>query len=1097
MNDKAKLLLLLLFMCVSSITWGQINITGEVADSSGEPIIGATVKEKGKSTNGTITNSDGRFSLAVAPNSTLVVSYIGYKTHEVKADGKAPMRILLEEDESILNEVVVVGYGVSKKRDLTGAVANMDIGVIESSGVTNVVDALGGRIAGLNVTSMDGAPGAEASISIRGGGFSQDASPLFIIDGFPIENFSLNTLDPKNIESIDVLKDASSIAIYGSRGANGVIIINTKAAREGKPRIIYNYNISMTTRPDFVKMMAPYEYVKMQLDLEALEDNRTYMRDRYLGKPDANGLRERSLDYYRNDPGTDWQKEITHNAISHNHSFNMSAGNKDMKYNIVLGYTDQKGLIINTGMERYSLKGSIEQRISKNLKASIQANHTTTITSSNNAFNQARQYFPTTGFMDINSFIEEIEQMLADGTLNDSGIDYGSLITPLQQAENEYDKRYQKQTSVNAKLEWKISKYLTFTPSFGATFTNTKRDRFYNSKTRQGMIFVRSTGALVNSLGVNANRNIDEVKSYLSENILRYNRKFKNGHKLDAIAGFTYQKSEWNPYSFVVANIPIAFEDMGFDRLDLGSPSGKINSQRSGNRLASLLGRVNYTIDDKYLFTASMRNDGSSKFAKGHQWGVFPSAAFAWRFMDEPFLLGIKPILSDGKLRLSYGTVGNNRSVMDYAYLLEFSPGDTLYRYPSDAFGNNTSYGLLQFFYANPEITWEKTKEFNVGLDLYFLNNRFNISADFYTRDVSNLLVPRVVPGYLGYGNGANTRVENAGETNTKGIELTINTTNIITPNFRWETDFTFGYTRSKIKEFYRGYDLMTSTYGNNFSPNQAWISQAGASTSQFFGYRFEGLYQESDFDRDSSGQYILKPGIPTYKSTVGGYRLQPGDPRYADLNGDGVIDESDRTTLGSPMPPIVGGIANTFTYKNLSLSVFFQYSLGNKVLNFNKAVYETTGSFNRFANQHADFANYWTPENQNTDTPRLLKPNVKGDVNNINAAKLSSRLIEDGSFLRFKTLTLGYTLPQKFTKSLGISNVSFNFSAHNLFVWTKYSGQDPEVNSYFGAGNGNLKGMGYNTGSNSAPYTSLSGGLDYAAYPRARSFNLGVNVTF
>lgn len=1085
------------FALQSAVAQNSWKVSGVVRDPSGNPIVGVTVYDKNKPSNGVATDKEGKYTLPVTGKSILVFSCLGYESRHEAVNARTSLDVVLDEEVKAVDEVVVVGYGTVAKRDLTGAVGRADVEAIQKTDAANLSEVLGGRIAGLNIMATDGAPGSEASISIRSGGFSQDSAPLFIIDGFPIENFSLNTLDPQSIESIDVLKDASSIAIYGSRGANGVVIINTKQARAGQPRVSYNFNVNVSLRPDFIDMMSPYDYVKLQLDLESLEENRTYMRDRYLGSPDENGVRPRTLDYYRDEKGNDWQRAITHNAFSHSHNINISGGNAGTKYNAVFGYTDQNGLVINTGMERYTAKASLEQQFGRRFKVTLMANHSSTVTRSNTAFNQARQFFPTTGFLDVNSFIEEMEQMLAEGTLDESGIDYGALITPLQQAENEYDKRIQRQTMISGKVEWKITDHLTFTPSVGLTMTTTRRDQFYNSQTRQGMIFKRYNGVMVNSKGINANRSVNDVKSLLNENILRYNRTFSRDHKLEVMAGFTYQYSEWNPYAFSVSNIPQAFEHLKMDRLDLGTPYGKITSQKSANQLVSLLGRVNYTFRDKYLLTASIRDDGSSKFAKGHQWGIFPSGAFAWRFTEEPFMQWITPVMSYGKLRLTYGSVGNNRNVMDYAYAIEFNAGDNMYEYPTDALSQQTGYGVVPFFYANKELTWEKTREFNAGLDLTFFKDRIYLSVDAYVRNVTDMLIPKSLPYYMGYMNGANTRVENAGSMSIKGLEITLNTLNVKKGRFSWKTDFTLSYVKSRIKSFERGADLMTYIY-NGFSPNQIWLAQAGASSSQFYGFVFDGLYQLDDFEQDAHGNYLLKPDVVGFKTVSGGYRVQPGDPKYRDLNDDGVIDDNDRTILGSPLPVLTGGFSNTFTYGNWSLNVFLQYSFGNKLINYNKAVYESTGSYNRYSNQYAGYANYWTPENPDTDIPRLLRPTAKGDVGNISYARLSTRLIEDASFVRLKNVVLSYRLPKKWLNKLRIQNIALNLSAQNLFVWTKYTGQDPEVNSFYGGGNAaDYKGLGYNTITNSSPYTSLSAGLDNAQYPKAIVISLGANITF
>lgn len=1091
----ATLLLSLLF--AAPLSAQTVNVKGRVTDVSGVPVIGATVYEKDNMSRGTTTDDFGQFSLSISKNAILVVSCMGYNDYMTQVASSSALEIVLEDDTRLLDEAVVIGYGSVTKRDLTGSVARANIEAIQKTDAPNLSDALGGRIAGLNVTTADGAPGAEASVYIRSGGFSQDASPLFVIDGFPIENFSLNTLDPQSIESIDVLKDASSIAIYGSRGANGVVIITTKQPKGERTSVKYSGNVSVSLRPHFIEMMSPYDYVKLQLELEDLEGVRTYMRDRYLGAADENGNRPRDIEYYRNDPGTDWQKAVTHNAVSHSHSVTFNTNSGGTRVNAVLGYTNQNGLVRNTGMDRYNAKINFNHQVTSWLNFSFLINYTHTVTRSGTAFNQARQFFPTTGFLDVSSFVEEMEQMLAEGTLTESGIDYGSLITPVQQVENEYDKRFQTMAMFSGKLQFKINKYLTFTPSLSYTANNTRRDQFYNSKTRQGMIFKRYTGVMANSKGINATRTFNDVKSILSENILRYNRTFNKNHKLELMGGATYQYGEWNPYAFSVSQIPQSFEHLGMSRLDFGTPYGKITSQKSANQLVSFLGRANYTLLGRYLFTLSVRDDGSSKFAKGHQWGIFPSAAFGWRLSEEKFMRWVKPVVGDAKVRLSYGSVGNNRNVMDYAYAIEFNGGDNIYEYPVNAQSNQTSYGVVPFFYANSELTWERTTEFNAGLDLSMFRNRLNVSLDGYSRHVSDMLIPRSLPYYMGYMNGANTRVENAGSMTINGLELTLNAIPVKYKRFIWSTEFTFSYVDSKIDEFYNGSEVMTYIY-NNFSPNQTWLAEVNASSSQFYGFVFDGLYQFEDFNTDGSGNYLLKPGVVTYKTMTGGYRVQPGDPKYKDLNDDGVIDDNDRTVLGSPLPKITGGFGNTFSWGPLSLNVFFQYSFGNKVINYNKAVYETTGSYNRYNNQYASYANYWRPDNTDTDIPRLLRPSVKGDVGNTSYSRLSSRLVEDASFVRLKNVTLSYSLPARVLRKAKISDLTFNLSAQNLFVFTKYTGQDPEVNSFYGAGDAaSTKGLGYATITNSSPYTSLSAGLDAAQYPRAVVISLGANLTF
>lgn len=1071
----------------------QIKVSGVVVDREKEPLIGVSIFTEGKNKIGTVTDSKGQYTISVTPNATLHYTYIGMKGVVEKVNGRKMINIEMEEDAStMLNEVVVsIGYGHVKKRDLTGSVGQANMDELNQAPVTSIEQALAGRIAGLNIISADGAPGSEATVTIRGGGLSQDAAPLYIIDGFPMENFNLNTLDPRSIVSIEALKDASSIAIYGSRGANGVIVINTKEGQAGKPSVTYDYNLSFNTRPDFVKMMEAYDFVKLQLELDAM-DNRDFSFNRYLGQIDEEtGERPRTLDYYKTNPGTDWQKEVTQTGITHTHSLSLSGGSAGTKYMIRGGYMNQDALVKNTGQTRYSALGRLEQKFNKNLTATLNVNFTNTKTRNNQAFSRARSFFPTTGLQSIEDFIAEMEYMLAEGTLNESGIDYGSLITPLQQANNELDERIQQNTQMGLQLRWNFLKHFTITPSVQVNTVGTDIRRFYNSQTYQGHLFKKTNGSYANVNGINAHRESNDAENYLGELLINYKRKFGKKHNLDAIYGFTYQYSELTQESYDVINIAPEFEKQGFYGISAGSvKGGATNYSGSKNQLVSSFGRINYGLMDKYLFTVTARYDGSSKLAKGHQWGFFPSAAFAWRISSEPFLKNVKAI-NDAKIRVSYGKVGNNRGVSDFSYLVSFGNLQNARQYMLN--GTNLSNGLFQYFLANPQLTWEETTEFDIGADFSMLDNRLAFSIDYYNKIVDNLLMPRPAPYYLGYAN--NTRYENSGSTQSQGIELTVLSTNIKTKNFTWNTNFNFSYIQNKVRSFAQGYDVL-SMGANDFMPQkETWIAIANGSTSQFYGYKYVRLYQESDFNKTPNGTYTLKPGIPSYKTIQGGYRVQPGDPMYADLNGDGVITDTDRTTLGSPTPTITGGISNTFIYRNWSLNVFFQYSLGGKNVDYNRLMFESTGSFNRYSNQYASYANHWTPEHTNTNIPRPLKPTVKGEVDNTSLPKLSDRAVEKSDYLRLATLSLTYRLPRKLLSRLSIQDVALNASAQNLFVITGYKGQDPEVNAHnaYAA----PKGIGYNKLTNSNTYTSMTGGLDKSPYPRARVFNLGVSVTF
>jgi TonB-linked SusC/RagA family outer membrane protein len=1072
----------------------QITVTGTVTDKSNEPLIGVTVYVVGSNKGGVITDLNGNYTISAPSNATLRFAYLGMQPVNEKVNGRKTINITMAQDKrTSLDEVVVsVGYGQVKKRDLTGSVGQANMEEVSQAPVVSLADALAGRIAGLNVITADGAPGSESTVTVRGGGLSQDASPLFIIDGFPIENFNLNTLDPRNIKSIEVLKDASSIAIYGSRGANGVVIINTLSASKGKPQIKYNYGLSFNTRPHFVKMMNTYDYVKLQLELDGM-DGRDYSINRYLGEADeTTGIRPRTLDYYKTDPGTDWQKAVTQTGITQNHFLTLSGSNGTTKYIINGGYLTQDALVKKTGMDRLSFSGNLEQKFGKNIVLQLNANYTHTKTDNNSAFNRARTFFPTTGLKSTEEFISELEYMLQQGTLTDSGVDYGSLITPLQQANNEMNRRFQDNVQLGAHLIWNVLKYFTITPTIQYNTTGTEVRQFYNSQTSQGNLFKRANGSYANSSGINAYKENDKANSYLAELLINYNRRFGKYHNINAMYGFDYQYSELTQNSYKIVNIAPEFAYLGYYSIMAGALNGSAPTYyMNKNQLVSSFGRINYSYKDKYLLTLTGRYDGSSKLAKGHQWGFFPSGAVAWRFTSEPFMKSLKKVVNDGKLRMSYGQVGNNRGVNDFSYLVEFGALQTARQYMLD--GKSLSNGLYQYFLANKNLTWEKATEFDLGMDLNLFDNRLIFSIDYYNKIVDGLLMPRKAPYYLGYAN--NTRYENAGSTQSKGLEISIISTNIKNKNFEWDTNMNISFNQNKVRSFTNGYDVMTM--GNSgFLPNDAtWMAIAGKSISQFFGYKYVRLYQMSDFYPTSNGQYQLKPGVVSYGTIQGGYRVQPGDPMYADLNGDGKITDADRTTLGSPIPKVTGGISNTFTYQNFSLNLFFEYSLGGKIVDFNRVMFETTGSYNRYSNQYASYANRWTPENTNTDIPRLMRPTSKGDPQNTSGPKLSSRLVEKGDYIRFATLSFIYRIPRTLLRKLPFSDASLSFAAQNLFVITPYKGQDPVVNSFntYAA----PKGIGYNVLTNSNTYTSMTGGLDNSPYPRARIFNFGLSLTF
>ena len=676
---KEKWAIMLMLLCFGlTLNAQKKQIVGTITDKTNEPLAGVTVKVKGTK-DATITDFKGTYSIKASSNATLVFSFLGMETLEVPIENRIVVNASLEDKALQLNEAVAIGYATVRRKDLTGSVAKVNMAEINTAPVATIDQALAGRIAGVNIVAADASPGAQAQVTIRGGSLSQDASPLYVIDDFPMENFDLATLDTKNIESIDFLKDASSIAIYGSRGANGVIIINTKQGTIGKPKVDYSYNISMTTKPSMPKMMGPYEYVKMQQEIaskESLNQYSTFYK-MYLN----NGKDSSTLDNYKNEAGYNWPDLLMAASPTQTHSLSINGGTAETKYNFNLGYVDQQGVILNTGMNRYNAQLSLEQRFNKSVKLQLKATHNTIITRTNSVMNNMRQYRPTKGLGGQDLLLAEVDSsMLAGGNL-DYGIDASVLVNPLQQAENESDVRTQGTTTVNGKLEIRFLKDFVFTTAVGGTFINTNREQFYNSKTVQGLLYQKKSSSdptstattVINANGVNGLIDNQDVSNFLNENLLTYRKKFNKDHSLDVMLGLTYQYSGFKTVTTRAINLTPEFEYLGLYNLSSGNITTAGSGTQTGyngsaNQLLSYLGRINYTLLDRYLFTVNFRADGSSKFFTTNQWGYFPSCAFAWRLINEPFMNSLKDVVSDAKVRLSTGSVGNNRGVSDFSY---------------------------------------------------------------------------------------------------------------------------------------------------------------------------------------------------------------------------------------------------------------------------------------------------------------------------------------------------------------------------------------------------------------------------------------------
>lgn len=1023
---------------LSAFGQSAMQISGVVSDEQGAPLPGVNLVIRDTKT-GTISGVDGSFTLTIPAgtrNPVLVASYLGFATVEVVVGTRTRHLIIMKEDAKGLDEVVVVGYGTTTKRDLTGAVAKTDMAEMMKAPVTGFDQAFAGRVAGVSVLSKEGQPGTDAEIVIRGtNSLTQDNSPLYVIDGFPIESSLSNVVDPGDIESIEVLKDASATAIYGARGANGVIIITTKKGKEGAPVISYDgfYGLQNVTKT--MKLMDGYEFVKLQSEFFG----ESTIIQRYFKDTG-------SIDYekYRG-TGKDFQDYVFVQAPTQSHRFNLRGGTAVTKHSTSVSYVDQTGIILNSAYSRLQARTSIDHELKSWLKMGFTASYssskrvgsspsTASFSSTNNLLQNVWAYRPVTGSADFD--------LLDD--LFDPEVDYNNdyRINPIVGANNELRERFNSDLISNAYAEILFSKTLKLRSTIGYVYKGQREDQFNNSNTRSGN--PRSS-----RIGVNGSLAYTDQSSWSNENILSYKNKFGRKHTVDALAGFTMQQGDYNRNSISMQFVPNEF--LGMSGLDEGI-FNTMASVRSTWGLMSYLGRFNYNYDWKYYVTASIRADGSSKFPLDNRWGVFPSASLMWRFTKESFMKDLT-FMQDGKIRASWGVTGNNR-VTDFASYFQITSHPSFKYY----FGNSEVKGAAIATLGNNMLKWEETTQSNVGLDVGLFDGMFTFVADYYYKTTNDLLLNAEMPGSSGYP----SVFKNIGKISNRGLELTVTSRNIDNKNFKWTTDFNISWNKTKVlalAENQNSINTSVSSLDNTWSSIPAYISRLNEPLSQIYGYIYEGTYKYEDFEKTGS-LYTLKPNIP-YMGDAS--TIQPGDMKYRDINGDGIINDFDRTVIGRGTPIHTGGINNTFKFHNFDFSFFWQWSYGNDIINANK--YTFMIARNHTTNMFAEFANRFSEENPTSDIPR-----VKAVGSNV----YSTYAVEDGSFLRLQNITLGYDLPKNIAAKLYMSKFRVYATAQNLFTLTNYSGMDPEV---------------------SVRHSALSQGFDFSAYPRARTISVGVNL--
>ncbi|SDJ76364.1 TonB-linked outer membrane protein, SusC/RagA family [Pedobacter sp. ok626] len=1045
---------LILLMCISMASLAQVRtVTGMVTDLKGDPLVGVVVQIKGTKTT-TSTSSSGSFSIKVPDASQrLVFRYIGFEDKEIAVGASASLKVSLKESVSQLNDVVVIGYGTATRKDLTGSLGSVNIADLQKAPVKSFDEALAGRVAGVQVTSSEGQPGSPIEITIRGNNsITQMNYPLVVIDGFPMEDPNnsvvnpLNTLDPNEIESIDILKDASATAIYGARGANGVIMVTTKRGKLGAPVIAYNGYFGLQENNKRMKLLGPYEFVKLQNEIDPIRTKGLYFKD------------GRTLDSYQGLAGINWEDEVTRVAPMQNHYLAVTGGTAKTKYSVSLSHTGQDGIILNSGFKRTQGKISLDQEISDKLKVGFNATYSDiktygSPTSTGNFSNELNMLFSVWAFrpVAVNPDVNLIE------VPNDPEVEQASNFTfnPILTAQNELRETYSTSFTTNGFLEYAILKDLKL-KILGSFNRGLRRSDVFNGS--------MSRSAATGNYLVNGTQTYYNSTGWQNANTLTYSKRLNKAHYFDVMAGFTMESSQSRALGATAVLLPN--ESLGLSGLDEGNPLA-IASTSSNSTLASFIGRLNYKLFDRYVFTATVREDGSSRFLNKNTWSNFPSLGVAWQINNESFAKNIK-YLSNAKLRASWGRTGNNQVSNFAAYpSLNFANPDGSYpinNSPGYMFGGNDSKGVIYSGLGNADLRWETTEQSNIGLDLGFFKQRLTFEFDLYQKKTFDLLLNANLPPTTGY----NRAIKNIGSTQNRGLEITIGFTPVQGRDFTWSSSFNIAFNRNKILGLTENQLQLTTSqsWGDDWKNIPGYVAKIGSPIAQFYGLIYDGVYNYDDFVKVGD-TYTLKENIPSN----GGSRanIKPGDVKYVDLNGDLQISEGDKTVIGTPYAKHTGGFSNNFTYKNFDLNVFFQWSYGNDIINANRILFES--SYKYGYNQYATYADRWSPENPTSNIPGV----AAGRGSSLKA--YSTRTIEDGSFLRLKTVALGYNIPADFVRRSKVFKTGRVYlSAQNLYTWTKYSGYDPEV---------------------SVRNSALTPGFDYSAYPRARTITFGINTTF
>ncbi len=1032
---------ILWMFAILSLAHAQMRqINGKVVNSNGSPIEAVTVKLEGS--NITVqTNKKGEFVISTdLAHGKLKFNSLGYEPQTYDLNGKTTVQIRLVESSSMLEDVVVIGYGEQKRSDLTGSIGSVKMNDLQKAPVKSFDEALAGRVAGVQVTSSEGQPGSNIDIVIRGiGSITQNTGPLYVIDGMPVENPNdgnaaanpINALDPADIESIDILKDASATAIYGARGGNGVVIVTTKRGKLSAPKVGYNTYYGFQNSSRRQKVLKPYDFVKLQWDIDPVRTKGLYLQG---GEVD--------IEDYKLLDGINWENQVMRVAPMSNHHLSLSGGTPQTKYSASLSRINQEGIILNSGFGRTQGRLTLDQQVNKKLKVGLDANYSNyknygTPTSTSNYNHELNLLFSVWAFRPVSVTNTNLLEEGLDPEIEQS---QEHRFNPIMTTQNELRENYGTTFTVNGYGEYEILKSLKYKLSGTYYKGNRRYDTYNGANSRTGHEFTNSQ--------LNGSRSFIESDRWYVSNQLTFTKTLAKKHYINAMAAFTAERA--SSLTFGASAIRLQNENLGLSGLDEGEPSS-ITSTTSAATMASFMGRAMYSYDSRYMLTITSRMDGSSRLLGDNIYGFFPSLAGAWRINNEKFMKDLN-WMSNAKLRASWGRTGNN-AVGNFAAHAALQSQNT----SGYSFGGNIIRGVIPTSLGNADLRWETSEQTDLGLDLGFFNERISLVLDVYRKKSIDLLMNAGMSPSTGF----STSIKNIGKIQNDGLEITLGFVPI-KKAFTWSSDFNISFNRNKVLALVDNQTarLTAMGWGDDWRTVPGYIAKIGQPVSQFYGLLWDGVYGYDDFDFDGAN-YTLKPTITTNGTTT----VQPGHIKYKDLNGDRIINDDDKVVIGNPLPKHFGGWSNNFAYKGFDLNVFLQWSYGNDVMNANRIIMESGYKYN--TNQFESYKDRWSPSN-----PEGTLPAAKGVI----YKTYSSRVVEDASFLRLKTVAFGYNIPSEYLNKIKIAQARIYFSAQNLHTWTNYSGYDPEV---------------------SVRNSALTSGFDYSAYPRAKTYTFGLNVTF